>query len=128
MGLDTTHGCWHGPYSSFASFRKLVAASMGFDLHAMVGFGGEVSWDTLPESGLHILLNHSDCDGEITVEEAVKLKESMEAHRETFKSYAGETTHRDRTYHVDDYMLNKYDTWIEGLGDAIEANETIEFH
>ena len=27
MGLDTTHDCWHGPYSMFMRWRTAIAAA-----------------------------------------------------------------------------------------------------
>lgn len=38
MGLDTTHGCWHGPYSAFGRFREYVARAAGIPLPLMEGF------------------------------------------------------------------------------------------
>ena len=31
MGLDTSHDCWHGPYSSFARWRNWIARSLDWD-------------------------------------------------------------------------------------------------
>lgn len=38
MGLDTTHDCWHGAYSSFGEWRREVAAVVGIPLRLMEGF------------------------------------------------------------------------------------------
>ena len=39
MGLDTTHGAWHGAYSSFMSWRIKIAQVAGFPpLELMEGF------------------------------------------------------------------------------------------
>lgn len=39
MGLDTTHGAWHGAYSSFMSWRIKIAEVAGFPpLELMEGF------------------------------------------------------------------------------------------
>ncbi len=38
MGLDTTHDCWHGPYSSFNRWRTQLAAEIGLPLPLMEGF------------------------------------------------------------------------------------------
>jgi hypothetical protein len=78
MGLDTTHDCWHGSYSSFGEFRReLARVGLGIKLNEMQGFAGEVTsdgrsmtekgkpWYPHSEDPLVILLNHSDCDGEI---------------------------------------------------------------
>lgn len=51
-------------YSGFHDFRTRLAATLGFDLKKMVGFGGRVSWGTV-SSPLRHLIDHSDCDGEL---------------------------------------------------------------
>lgn len=38
MGLDTTHGCWHGAYSAFMRWRKELARVAGIPLMLMDGF------------------------------------------------------------------------------------------
>jgi len=71
MGLNCTHGCWDGPYSSFNRFREWVAKQIGIDLDQMLGFkkdGGGIPWDNF-DHPIIPLLNHSDCGGELTVEE-----------------------------------------------------------
>jgi len=42
MGLDTSHGCWHGAYSAFMRWRQELAKVVGYPpLELMEGF-----WDT----------------------------------------------------------------------------------
>lgn len=62
MGLDTSHNCWHGSYSSFRSWREAVARAAEYDeLSSYHGYGGKRIW---PEGDVLVtLLNHSDCDG-----------------------------------------------------------------
>ena len=38
MGLDTTHGCWHGGYISFMAWRQKLAEAAGIPLALMEGF------------------------------------------------------------------------------------------
>jgi hypothetical protein len=78
MGLDTSHDCWHGSYSSFAIWRTEISRALGWPtwgegrysfpedsprtedvLYGWWGFG------KTPEEPLHVLLLHSDCDGYI---------------------------------------------------------------
>lgn len=41
MGLDTTHGCWHGAYSAFHRWRSKIAEVAGLPpLEMMEGFWG----------------------------------------------------------------------------------------
>lgn len=80
MGLDVTHNCWNGPYSSFKRFREAVAAAAkkhfgyepvydGVPLRCYMGW-----WDfphdyardpghTEPTHPLDVFFIHSDCEG-----------------------------------------------------------------
>ena len=68
MGLDFSHTNAHWSYSGFNRFRRAIAAHEGIDLDAMRGFGGDHDWSTAT-TPLKPLLNHSDCDGELTPQE-----------------------------------------------------------
>ena len=70
-------------YSGFHRFRRLIAAEDGIDLDAMAGFTDLMPF---PEEGrqpgrpwievtttLAPLLNHSDCDGELTPDECTAI-------------------------------------------------------
>jgi hypothetical protein len=94
MGLDTTHDCWHGPYSMFMRWREWLAARVGLPLQLMEGFadsiwddsdvekldlcndmrpvirslailGRPIQWSEMNGSPIAKLLHHSDCDGKI---------------------------------------------------------------
>ena len=79
MGLDTTHNCWHGSYTSFHRFREELANAIGMpDLKKMEGFGGAIAWESLPPDTLHVLLNHSDSDGVIEAKDCLPLAERLE--------------------------------------------------
>lgn len=87
MGLDTTHGAWHGPYSYFNQFRTQVAELAGFPpLDEMQGFGGltgppgTLQWGHTPgDHRLIPLLNHSDCDGEISPKDCLMVAQGLDA-------------------------------------------------
>src|SRR6185436_20958665 len=95
MGLDTTHDCWHGAYSAFMRWRQKIAAVAGLPpLTLMEAFFEKgsvydpfakmaaefpataeaiyeslpIRWDALKPDVLHVLLHHSDCDGDIPAE------------------------------------------------------------
>lgn len=72
MGLDTTHNAWHGPYSSFSLFRRYMAKTIGMDLDKMEGYGGDISFSQFDDD-LCILLDHSDCEGDISPENCRRL-------------------------------------------------------
>jgi len=78
MGLDTTHDCWHGPYSSFNQFRHELAKQIGIDLREYMGYGGNGLKDlqSIPHD-IMPLLNHSDCDGELTPDECKKIANGL---------------------------------------------------
>lgn len=73
MGLQTTHDCWTGSYSHFDRFRMAVAAAVGIDLNSMQRFGGSTSWDIFAKDPIRILLEHSDCEGDIAVADLLPL-------------------------------------------------------
>ena len=61
-------------YSGFGRFRNLLAAEEGFDLGIMEGFGSDeqTPWTGIT-SPLVPLLNHSDCDGELSAAECAQI-------------------------------------------------------
>ena len=114
MGLDTTHECWHGSYSSFGRWRAKVCEVAGYgEIRARVGFGGGIEWPA--NDPLVVLLSHSDCDGEISTEDCLgiadRLEELMPALRDAGGDYAEDAQQ-----------------WINGLRDAVAGGESVEFH
>lgn len=68
-------------YGGFSRFRERLAEAEGFTKNEMTGFGegfledaapGPRSWDTV-STELEPLLNHSDCDGEMTPEQCARV-------------------------------------------------------
>lgn len=88
MGLDFSHTDAHWSYGGFNRFRTVLARHEGIDLDRMEGFrrrGDErprLAWDATT-TPLRPLLDHSDCDGELTPEEcsqvAPRLREVVSA-------------------------------------------------
>lgn len=76
MGLDLrvqgyrTQDTKIGSYMGFNDFRKAWANHLGFELEDMIGFGGDKEWTNEP---LQCFFNHSDCDGELSVEECKEI-------------------------------------------------------
>ena len=73
MGLDVSHGCWSGAYSSFKRFRHAVAEAAreqcgyepDYDAHpfrAFMGWWWEGDGSTMTHA-LDPFFIHSDCDG-----------------------------------------------------------------
>jgi hypothetical protein len=65
MGIDFSHTDAQWSYTGFGTFRRALALFEGFELDAMDGFGGDQPWSAV-HTDLAPLLNHSDCDGELT--------------------------------------------------------------
>ena len=118
MGLDVSHGCWSGAYSAFARWRVEIARVAGIDLKSMEGYGGDVSWETLRPDVLHVLLDHSDCDGSIPWEFTEKLAVRL---TELLPLLGG-----DGGGHIGLYR-EKTQEFIDGLLLAHGANEPVEF-
>ncbi|MEU0665710.1 hypothetical protein ABZ508_26490 [Streptomyces lavendulocolor] len=72
MGLDFTHTDAHWSYTGFGRFRQALALHEGFELKTMVGYGGDREWSTV-DTPLKPLLDHSDCDGELTPEDCATV-------------------------------------------------------
>jgi hypothetical protein len=85
MGLDVSHDAFSGAYSAFSRFRQVVAKAMGgsypphddkeLERH-MWDWGDGFKEETHP--GLFIFMMHSDCDGEITPEDCIKVAVELE--------------------------------------------------
>lgn len=112
MGLDTTHDCWHGSYSSFNEFRRSLAQSAGWQLEEMSGFGGVEPWPDKAEDALVILLNHSDCEGEIAVDDLLPLAKRL----------------REIDDGRDAWRAKAVRQFATGLEMAAKAGEPVEFH
>lgn len=116
MGLDTTHNCFHGAYSSFHRFRKTIGLQIGIELDKMEGFGGETPWDKVSPD-LYPLLSHSDCDGKLTVSECKKVYRGL---NELVSNFNPELPH-------DSDFLQRVDQFKEGLMDAINKKQQVKF-
>jgi len=80
MGLDVSHDAWSGAYSRFNRFRVELCNVCGLgNLERYEGFGGQKPWPTKEEEPATILLNHSDCDGEISTADCAPLAVRLRA-------------------------------------------------
>lgn len=119
MGLDTSHNCWHGPYSKFNRFRYLLGHQIGINLDDYAGYdkGGLKNLDQI-EHDLMPLFNHSDCDGELSIEECKRLVNGFNSIIETFNN----------SIECDFDFLENIKQFRDGCLDAISKNETVDFH
>ena len=74
--IEHIHG-WS--YHGFARFREALAAQLGIDLDAMEGYTGAMRWDVLKPHPLHTLLNHSDCDGDLSPADCAAMAPALRA-------------------------------------------------
>ncbi|MDG1949479.1 MAG: hypothetical protein P8J32_01495 [bacterium] len=123
MGLDTTHGCWNGAYSSFGAFRKELAEQIGITLSDYQGFGGNLLFDGL-KHGIISLLDHSDCDGELSPEECTSVAQGLQQVIDGFTEC--KLLQKDKG--TAEYFIERCERFRDGCLKAIAANETVEFH
>lgn len=119
MGLDTTHNAWHGPYSSFGRWRKWLAKQIGFNLEEMQGYGGDRPFDEM-DHDIKPLLNHSDCDGELSPEECKQIANGL---KQIIDKVSNQSTDLIESRHIEVTIQFR-----EGCLLAYSQNETIEFH
>ena len=138
MGLDTSHDCWHGAYSSFMRWREEIAQAAGFPpLYFMENFWegppGNVGsmgyriesainqlpirWRLFSGDPLCILLNHSDCDGIIEAKDCKPLADRLREILPHLPSGGPFYDARDKTWQ-----------FINGLDLAASRGENVEFH
>jgi len=119
MGLDTSHNCFHGPYSTFNRFRRSLAQQIGIELYDYYGYNenGTKNLDDI-EHDLMPLFNHSDCDGVLTVEECKRIVNGFNQVLENF----------DDIIEADFDFKDRIIKFRDGCLEAIEKNEVVEFH
>ena len=132
MGLDTTHDCWHGPYTSFTRFRNALAVAAGYTMETRSDRYGSYlvpggvpdslftdghaagEWSEAPDDPLVLLICHSDCSGVIYPRHATLLADRIE----------GLLSAIDES---DDHTRQKAIRFMNGLRDAAASNELVEF-
>ena len=117
MGLDISHDCWNGPYSSFNRFRKSLAQQIGIDLNEYIGYGNEGIKDlTSINHDLMPLFNHSDCDGRLSINESKQIAKGLDSILLNLNNEI-----------VDCDFKESIIKFRNGCLDAISKNETIIF-
>lgn len=133
MGLDTTHDCWHGPYSQFMRWRQWLnhfimtergetdkvarkISYMGATIEALekAWADGHYQDQSIP---INVLMNHSDCDGDIPAEICGPLADALERLLVQMPERGIYDEQRPAT-----------ERFIRGLRQAAAANEAVEFH
>jgi hypothetical protein len=122
MALETTHDCYCGPCTEFHLWRAKLAELAGMPpLDNMEGFGGNTKWESLSPDVLHILLNHSDIDGDIEHQFCKPLADRL---AELLMLY-NEDDDSDIKMKLFRYRTQRF---IEGLSLADSLGENVEFY
>lgn len=85
--------------------------------------GFPIKWSCLKEDAIHELLNHSDCEDDISWEACGKIAERLK--------YLLDNVNLDDSpghEYMNDYMLKKTKQFMEGCQLAFEKQERLEFH
>lgn len=118
MGLDTSHDCWHGPYSMFMEWRE--------KLHRYVAPNPD---NTLQEAWqrkdyndpdgnpIHFLMVHSDCDGDIPADKCIPMADALQKILDVMPERAMYDCSRSAT-----------ERFIKGLRLAASKGESVDFH
>lgn len=112
MGLDTSHDCWHGPYSSFMRWREKVCECAGLgNIRDRIGFNGIVPW---PSNDIIVtLLDHSDCEGEIEWQKCSELADRLDQLLPSLRNAGFEQETKN---------------FIDGLRLAANKKQNVDFH
>lgn len=79
-----------------------------------------IRWDVLRPDPLHVLLNHSDCDGEISPEDCAKIADRLE-------ELMPQLPNVEDGGHIGNWK-DKTKQFIEGCRAAAKAGEPLGFH
>ncbi len=131
MGLDTSHDCWHGPYSQFMEWRIWLNLFIQMDRYPDRWYDHcngatrenyERAWRegryTDQSDPLNVLMNHSDCDGEIPANLCEPLADAL------YDLMVRRMPERG----VYDEKRPATERFIAGLRKAAAAGEAVEFH
>jgi len=117
MGLDTTFGCFNGPYSTFARFRKSLCLQIDIDINELKEYGGNKGFAKDLDHDIMPLINHSDCDGRLTIKECKRIVKGLTSIKENFDNSKG----RDFDF------IEMIDKFIDGCNDAIKKRKMVHF-
>mgnify|MGYP001563287209 CR=1 FL=1 len=134
MGLDVSHDCWSGACSAFNRWRFKLAELADVPLPLMVGFTSgpydkndetypftPIKWSALKPDILHVLLDHSDCDGIIAHKDCLLLASRLEELLPQLGILPNDTGHIGN-------WAEKTQQFIDGLRFASANNEDIKFY
>lgn len=117
MGLDLSHGNFHMTYSGFHNLRVMIANSLGVNtdeknLYREYDGTGNNDCAKLQNHPIYPFMIHSDCDGEMQVDELIQAIPILE-------SIAAIWIESNSKYFLE--------CLITSMKCAIETNEPLEF-
>lgn len=139
MGLDMSHGAWHGAYSAFNRYRDKVAEAAGYPLVDVDVYGvkyrvPDIDWSAIPDGAivgdwhgvnpddaLLYLFAHSDCEGHLKPKACRRLADRLEELLPAINALPNE-----EFGHIGDYGV-KTQQLIRGLRKAAKAGKRLEF-
>ena len=123
MGLDTSHNCWHGPYSSFNRFRHWVAENIGINLDEYIGFGGDKEYGEIENHDLFPFLFHSDCEGDISPDDCKKIADGLDTMLKKVP-----LVEKIGDMYWGENFRSRAVSFRDGCLEAYKAGESVEFH
>lgn len=134
VGLDTTHDCWHGPYSAFMRWRTWLSLYLMTErgktdpIAKEIGYKGatreaiQEAW----ERGLYddqsvpinVLMNHSDCEGDISADMCGPIADALQKLLDEYMPSRA----------LYDEMRPATERFIAGLRRAAAAGQAVGFH
>lgn len=80
MGLDFSHGDCHFSYSGFMNFRSEIVKSIsGYSQPSLREMYENGEFKQLSNDPIYPLINHSDCDGKLTINEITQILPRLKA-------------------------------------------------
>ena len=121
MGVCFSHGRASWSCTGFNRFRSRLADLIGISLDEIAGYGGNKTFEG-EEDPIVPLLDHSDCDGDLSPEECAKIAPRL-------KEMIGILSKRAESGESYEY---EYDIIVgmrlaEGMAEAAEKNERFVF-
>lgn len=116
MGLDFSHGDAHWTYGGFHRFRSNLIITLGYTTALDEMFDNNTIHE-LQHEPIYPLINHSDCDGYLSVNEMKQIIPQLKFVLESWE-------HNDQ---ILSYDIRQGRELLESMEAAIDADESIEF-
>lgn len=119
MGLDFSHCEAHWSYSGFNVFRRMLAQSIGIiDSIEKDIYGYDELYKELKDDDIYPLIDHSDNEGSLTVEEMKQVLPRLQMITDKWTLEEG---------YLYQFNLEQARNLIDGMSDAIENDELLDF-